>query len=359
VIRDSKLSIAEYPHRRFNPLTEEWVLCSPGRTERPWQGQVEKPTAARLPSYDPDCYLCPGNKRAGSARNPDYESTFVFDNDFAALHLHDPQGRIDENDLFIAHAEVGVCRVVCFSPRHDLTLPQMQKNAIRLVVDAWAEEVQSLGSRDGINYVQIFENKGTVMGCSNPHPHGQIWATRHVPNIPAVKMRSQQAYFSSHGQDLLGDYLRLEMAKQERLICHNEHWVALVPFWAVWPYEAMLIPVRFVSDLPSLRPDERNGLADIIKRLTVRYDNLFQTSFPYSMGWHACPTDGESHPYWRLHAVYYPPLLRSATVRKFMVGYEMTAEPQRDITPEQAAAHLRQMHGGSDRRNVFKSNGIS
>jgi UDPglucose--hexose-1-phosphate uridylyltransferase len=191
--------------------------------------------------------------------------------------------------------------------------------------------------------VQIFENKGAVMGCSNPHPHSQIWATKHVPNIPAAKMRSQREYYRSHNQDLLGDYLKLEQAKQERLVCCNESWVALTPFWAVWPFETMLIPVRYVSDLPALNPDEREALADIIQRLTIRYDNLFNISFPYSMGWHACPSDGKPHPYWRLHAVYYPPLLRSATIKKFLVGYEMTAEPQRDITPELASHQLRQM----------------
>jgi UDPglucose--hexose-1-phosphate uridylyltransferase len=336
------MNFSEQPHRRYNPLTEEWVLCSPRRAERPWQGQVEKPAAVHVPSYDPNCYLCPRNERAGHVRNPDYTSTFAFDNDFAALRPGSQDWQVSEDDLLIAHAEPGICRVICFSPHHDLTLPQMQTGEIRLVVDAWAEEAHYLGTRDGINYVQVFENKGQAMGCSNPHPHGQIWATQHVPNIPAAKIQSQQSYFRSHNGDLLGDYLKLELAKQERLICRNEYWVALVPFWAVWPYEAMLIPMRLVSDLTSLIPEERDALADIIKRLTTRYDNLFNTSFPYSMGWHSCPTDGQEHPYWRLHAVYYPPLLRSASVKKFQVGYEMTAEPQRDITAEQAAAQLRE-----------------
>jgi UDPglucose--hexose-1-phosphate uridylyltransferase len=337
------VSFVEHPHRRYNPLTGEWVLCSPHRTERPWQGQVELTAAADIPSYDPKCYLCPGNERAGGKRNPAYTSTFVFENDFAALLPNDQHWQVNEGELLVAHAEPGICRVICFSPRHDLTLPQMQNSEIRLVVNAWVNEAQSLGNKDEINYVQIFENKGAAMGCSNPHPHGQIWATKHIPHIPAAKMRSQQAYFRSHGQDLLGDYLALELAKQERLICRNEGWVALVPFWAVWPFEAMLIPTRLVPDLASLSEEERDALADIIKRLTVCYDNLFSTSFPYSMGWHACPTDGDAHPYWRLHAVYYPPLLRSATIRKFLVGYELTAEPQRDITPEQAASRLRQV----------------
>jgi len=337
------MTYAEHPHRRFNPLTEEWVLCSPHRAERPWQGEVEKPTAANIPSYDPNCYLCPGNERAGHVKNPDYRSTFVFDNDFAALQPNGRDWQVNEENLLIAHAEAGTCRVVCFSPSHDLTLAQMPTADIRLVVDAWAEEMHYLGIRDDIKYVQIFENKGQAMGCSNPHPHGQIWATTHVPHIPALKMRSQQTYARSYGRDLLGDYLKLELSKEERLICRNDYWSAVVPFWAVWPFEAMLIPLRLVSDLASLTPEERDALADIIKRLTVRYDNLFNTSFPYSMGWHACPTDGQPHPYWRLHAVYCPPLLRSATIRKFLVGYEMTAEPQRDITPEQAALQMREL----------------
>ncbi len=335
------MSFSEHLHRRFNPLTGEWVLCSPHRAERPWKGQVEDAARVDPPPYDPNCYLCPGNERAGHARNPNYQSTFVFDNDFAALEPSGRRLRIHESGLLVAHAEQGICRVVCFSPRHDRTLSRMERGEIRLVVDTWAEETQSLGGKKEIGYVQIFENKGSMMGCSNPHPHGQIWATRHVPHIPAQKMRRQRAYFRSHGEDLLGDYLKLETVKQDRLICRNEHWTALVPFWAVWPYEAMLIPHRLVGDLAALSGEERDALADIIKRLTVRYDNLFHAPFPYSMGWHARPTDGRPHPYWRLHAVYYPPLLRSATIRKFLVGYEMTAEPQRDITPEQAAEHLR------------------
>ncbi|MGQ9778313.1 MAG: UDP-glucose--hexose-1-phosphate uridylyltransferase [Bacillota bacterium] len=333
-----------HPHRRYNPLTEEWVLCSPQRTKRPWQGQVEETPPEERPAYDPQCYLCPGNERAGGARNPNYTSTFVFDNDFPALlpgPVTEEDHRVDERGLMVARAESGRCRVICFSPRHDLSLSLMPVAAIREVVEAWAHEVEELGAKEEIGYVQIFENKGEMMGCSNPHPHGQIWATRHLPTIPGRKLASQQKYFARHGSDLLGDYLALELRLGERLVCANEHWVALVPFWAVWPFETMLVPRRLVGDLPSLHPEERDALAAIIKELTTRYDNLFRVSFPYSMGWHGRPTDGEPHPYWRLHAVYYPPLLRSATVRKFMVGYEMTAEPQRDITPEEAAARLR------------------
>jgi UDPglucose--hexose-1-phosphate uridylyltransferase len=331
------------PHRRYNPLTDEWVLCSPHRTQRPWQGQVEKVSPERLPDFDPKCYLCPGNERAGGVKNPAYSSTFVFTNDFAALMPGKDNWTINEQNLIQAHSEPGTCRVICFSPNHRLTLPLMSQSEIRDVVDTWATEFTELGSRDWINYVQIFENKGAVMGCSNPHPHCQLWSTGHVPMIPAKKVLSQQKYLEQNGRDLLGDYLALELQKQERLICQNEHWVALVPFWAVWPFEAMMIPVRKVADIPSLASEERGALADIIKRLTTRYDNLFETSFPYSMGWHSRPTDGTEHHEWRLHAVYYPPLLRSASVKKFLVGYEMTAEPQRDITPEQAASRLREM----------------
>ncbi len=331
-----------HPHRRYNPLTGEWVLCSPHRTERPWRGQVEEEQPERLPEYDPGCYLCPGNARANGARNPAYTSTYVFDNDFPALLPAGEGGDCDVEGLLIARAEAGICRVICFSPRHDLTLARMEQSAVRQVVETWAGQAAELGGRPEIGHVQIFENRGAMMGCSNPHPHCQVWATAEVPTIPARKLASQAAYFASHGTDLLGDYLGLELRRGERLVCRNEHWTALVPFWAVWPYEAMVIPARRVADLPSLDEAEREALAEILRRLTTRYDNLFRTSFPYSMGWHARPTDGGEHPGWRLHAVYYPPLLRSATVRKFMVGYELCAEPQRDITPEQAAARLRE-----------------
>ncbi|MGE5598800.1 MAG: UDP-glucose--hexose-1-phosphate uridylyltransferase [Bacteroidota bacterium] len=340
------MNLADYPHRRYNPLTGEWVLCSPHRTKRPWLGQVEKPQPERLPAYDPGCYLCPGNARASGERNPQYTGTYVFENDFAALLPGTAAGdEMNEGGLFVAHSVAGVCRVICFSPRHDLTLARMTPAAIRGVVDAWAAETAALGAREEVGYVQVFENKGAMMGCSNPHPHCQVWASRHVPMIPAKKLAAQKAYLAAHGTDLLGDYLALERQKGERLVCQNRYWTALVPFWAVWPYETMLVPARRAPDLPSLTEAERDGLAEIIKDLATRYDNLFSTSFPYSMGWHGRPTDGEEHPYWRLHAVYYPPLLRSATVRKFLVGYEMTAEPQRDITPEWAAARLREAGG--------------
>ena len=333
--------LSEFPHRRFNPLTREWILVSPHRTKRPWQGQIEKGEPEQLPAYDPGCYLCPGNGRAGGARNPGYENTFVFDNDFAALLPDSPAAAIDEDGLLVARTETGVCRVICFSPRHDLTLARMEPSAIRKVIDVWAEQSKSLGANTHLRYVEVFENRGAMMGCSNPHPHCQIWATEHVPTIPARKLDSQRTYFTTHGRDLLGDYLDHELRDARRLVLQNDHWVVLVPFWAVWPFETMVLPRRAAPDLVSLSDGERDALADALLRLAVRYDNLFQCSFPYSMGWHGCPTDGTTHPYWRLHAVFLPPLLRSATVKKFLVGYELTAESQRDLSPEDAAARLR------------------
>ncbi len=333
----------EHPHRRRNVLNGDWVLVSPHRTKRPWQGQVERTPPDDRPAYDPKCYLCPGNERAGGRQNPPYPSTFVFDNDFAALLADGPRGPVGDDAFFQAEGETGVCRVICFSPRHDLTLPQMAVADIRRVVDVWSEQVVELGANPAIHYVQLFENKGAVMGCSNPHPHGQIWASSSVPLEPAKEDEQQRAYLARKGTPLLLDYLAAELANGERLVVENEHWVALTPYWAVWPFETMLLPRRHVRSVPGLSNDERNALAAILKRLLTRYDNLFETSFPYSMGWHGQPTDGKEHPHWQLHAHFYPPLLRSATVKKFMVGYEMLANPQRDITAEQAADRLRQM----------------
>jgi len=328
-------------HRRYNPLLDEWVLVSPHRLERPWHGQVEKPQPSTLPAHDPGCYLCPGNVRANGERNPAYAATFVFDNDFPALVPGPAASTPTGDELFVTEPQPGRCRVVCFSPRHDLTLAQMDASAIRAVVDTWADEVERLAGLGDIRYVQVFENKGAAMGCSNPHPHCQIWASATVPHLPARKLAMQQHYAERHGRDLLGDYLARELEMGDRVVCRNDAWVAVVPFWAVWPFETMVIPVRLVDDLRALTNDERGLLADILRRLTARYDNLFQCSFPYSMGWHGRPADGREHPGCRLHAVYLPPLLRSATVRKFLVGYEMTGEPQRDITAETAAARLR------------------
>ncbi len=331
------------PHRRYNPLLDEWVLVSPHRLQRPWQGQVEPTPPSRLPPYDPACYLCPGNERTNGDCNPAYEATFAFDNDFPALLPAGSGSPTPLDDLFVAEPQPGRCRVVCFSPRHDLTLAQMDEGAIRAVIDTWADEVERLSRVDGINYVQVFENKGAPMGCSNPHPHGQVWASAIVPHIPARKLDLQRRYAGRHGNDLIGDYLARELASGERVVLRNDAWVVVVPFWAIWPFETMVVPVRMVDDLRDVDHDERDQLADIIRRLTTRYDNLFTCSFPYSMGWHGRPVDGQAHPGCRLHAVYFPPLLRSAAVRKFLVGYEMTGEPQRDLTPESAAARLREL----------------
>jgi UDPglucose--hexose-1-phosphate uridylyltransferase len=329
------------PHRRYNPLLDEWVLCSPHRLERPWQGKVEDEPAEARPRYDESCYLCPGNVRASGQSNRAYTSTFAFDNDFPALLPESGAPATNEGELLVAERATGRCRVICFSPRHDLTLAEMSPAETRPVVDAWAHETEAIGGDPAIRYVQVFENKGALMGCSNPHPHCQVWATGHVPFVPARKLATQRGYFERHGRDLVGHYLERELEADERIVCRNEHWVALVPWWAVWPFEIMLIPVRRVPDLPSLAGDERDALADALHRVSVRYDNLFHTSFPYSMGFHGRPADGEEHAWWRLHAVYFPPLLRSATVRKFLVGFELTAEPQRDLTAEDAAARLR------------------
>lgn len=339
----STLDLNSQPHRRFNPLRKEWVLVSPHRAERPWQGQVEASPAEELPRYDPDCYLCPGNVRAGGARNPVYQGTFVFDNDFAALRSDFADGKFEASELLRAESEAGKCRVVCFSPRHDLTLARMSVAEIRAVVDTWCEEFEQLGRQPRVRAVQIFENRGAMMGCSNPHPHGQIWANETVPDELAREIASQKEYYQRQNSFLLEDYLRLELEQNERIVCANQHFVALVPFWAVWPFETLLISRRRVTSLPELRGEERAGLADILRRLTVRYDNLFRTSFPYTMGFHQRPTDEAAYPEFHLHAHFYPPLLRSATVRKFMVGYEMLAMPQRDITPETASAQLRKL----------------
>ncbi len=338
-------ALKEQPHRRFNALTGEWLLVSPQRTKRPWQGQRDRPAAAGLPRYDAGCYLCPGNERAGGARNPAYESTFVFDNDFPALLEEGPAGALDRDGLLRARAERGLCRVVCFSPRHDLTLARMAPAAIRRVVDVWVEQDREIGGRAEIGYVQIFENRGAMMGCSNPHPHGQIWATETVPQEPAKELAAQRSRLERTGKPLLSEYLELELRAGERVACANDTFVALVPFWAVWPFETLLLPRRPFARWGQMRQEERDGLAAILHSLTVRYDKLFETSFPYSMGFHPAPADGEPHPEWVFHTHVYPPLLRSAEVRKFMVGFEMLGSPQRDITAERAAARLRELAG--------------
>jgi UDPglucose--hexose-1-phosphate uridylyltransferase len=341
------LDLKQHPHRRFNALNGEWVLVSPHRTQRPWQGRVEKPASEPPPAYDPACYMCPGNERATGARNPAYTSTYVFDNDYPALVPNVPEDEAkaggDDKGLLIARPERGICRVVCFSPRHDLTLAGMQAADLRRVVDTWTGQYLELGALPFINHVQIFENRGVLMGASNPHPHGQIWANAHLPNEPAKEQSRQSAYRHDHASCLLCDYLAIEQELGDRLVIGNAAFAALVPFWAIWPFETVLISRRHLTGLDELSSDERDALADILRRLAVRYDHLFDISFPYSMGFHQRPTDGDPHPEWHLHAHFYPPLLRSATVRKYMVGYEMLGTPQRDITPETAAARLREM----------------
>ncbi len=333
------LNLNEHPHRRWNPLTSEWVLVSPHRTKRPWQGQMERAAAPVQLVHDPSCYLCPGNPRAGGVTNPAYKQTFVFENDFAALLPAAPEGRRVEDGLLVAESESGICRVMCFAPRHDLTLARMEPGAIRSVVEEWKSQYLELGAQSDIGYVQIFENRGEMMGASNPHPHCQIWASHRIPNEPAKEQRA----FVARATCLLCDYVALEVRLGERVVCRNEHFVTVVPYWALWPFETMVLPLRHYGAMDEMTAEESDALADILKRTVTRYDNLFEISFPYSMGFHQSPTDGEAHPEWHFHAHYYPPLLRSATVKKFMVGYEMVGTPQRDITAEAAAARLREM----------------
>lgn len=337
-----KLNLNEHPHRRYNILTGEWVLVSPHRTKRPWQGKQEKISQEKKPGYDENCYLCPGNRRANGITNPNYESTYSFVNDFSAL-LSDSPSELTENGLLMAKGESGICKVVCFSPDHSLTLPLMEIGDIEEVITLWQAEYETLGSMEGINHVQIFENKGAIMGCSNPHPHGQIWAQNSVPEVVVKKTGHQKKYWKKNSRSLLGDYLEQEVQEKERILFENDHFVALVPFWAVWPYEVMIAPKRHLQHIAQLKTDERTNFAQIIKKVTTIYDNLFETSFPYSMGIHQAPTDNVHHDEWHFHMSFYPPLLRSATVKKFMVGYEMFANPQRDITAEQAAKQLREL----------------
>ena len=335
--------LASQPHRRFNPLTREWVLVSPHRTERPWLGQVEEVAPEASPAHDPHCYLCPGNARAGGVRNPAYQETFVFDNDFAALKPDTADCELQEKGLLVARSEAGRCRVVCFSPRHDLTMARMSVSELRHLVDTWVQEFSELGSDPRVNSVQIFENRGAMMGCSNLHPHGQIWANQTPPNELAKELAAFGDYRQLRGRTLFNDYLELELEKQERVVWANNHFVLLVPFWAVWPFETLLVSRRSVSALDELNEAERSALADILRQATIRYDNLFRTPFPYTMGFHQRPTDGGNYPEFHLHAHFYPPLLRSATIKKFMVGYEMLGMPQRDLTPETAARWLREV----------------
>lgn len=347
---DSHFNLENDPHRRYNPLTGRWVLVAPHRLKRPWRGQVEKRAPAARPRYDPGCYLCPGNERTGGARNPMYRGTFVFDNDFPSLYPQNPLPPQARHPLLQIAGERGLCRVICFSPHHDLTLPQMAQDDLRAVVDTWSEQVAGLCP--SYRWVQLFQNKGEMMGCSNAHPHGQLWAQMTVPTEAVQEDVFQHAYFQTHGRPLLLDYVELETAERERVVVENAHWLAVVPWWALWPFETLLLPRRHVRHMHELSEEEREALAGILRRLLTRYDNLFESAFPYSMGWHGTPFGSANSPgadgdgpaglaHWQLHAHFYPPLLRSAEIRKFMVGYEMVGEGQRDLTPEEAAHRLR------------------
>ncbi|BEL83967.1 galactose-1-phosphate uridylyltransferase [Serratia marcescens] len=329
----------DHPHRRFNPLSGQWVLVSPHRAKRPWQGQQESVPTATLPTHDPDCFLCPGNARVTGDRNPEYRGTYVFTNDFAALMSDTPPAPDSHDPLMRSQSARGVSRVICFSPDHSKTLPELTLPALEQVVAAWQTQTEELGKH--YPWVQLFENKGAAMGCSNPHPHGQVWANSFLPNEAEREDRLQHDYFREHASPLLLDYAQRELAAGERIVVSTEHWLAVVPYWAAWPFETLLLPKTAVQRITDLSAAQSRDLALALKKLTSRYDNLFQCSFPYSMGWHGAPFNGADNRHWQLHAHFYPPLLRSASVRKFMVGYEMLAETQRDLTAEQAAERLR------------------
>jgi UDPglucose--hexose-1-phosphate uridylyltransferase len=329
----------DHSHRRRNPLTGDWVLVSPHRAKRPWQGQVEKPQESESTAYDPSCYLCSGNTRINGEVNPEYSGTFVFTNDFAALMKDTPASEQSNDDLFTLEAAKGTSRVICFSPDHNKTLPEMSLPAIEAVIQTWKEQVAELSKK--YVWVQVFENKGAAMGCSNPHPHGQVWASDFIPNEVAKAEKSQKNYLDKHSRSLLMDYAQKESTDGARTVVETDHWIAVVPYWAAWPFETLLMPQFKCARLTDINNTQKSDLAIALKKLTSRYDNLFQCSFPYSMGWHGAPNNMESTEHWQVHAHFYPPLLRSATVRKFMVGYEMMAEPQRDLTAEQAAARLK------------------
>jgi UDPglucose--hexose-1-phosphate uridylyltransferase len=335
-------NLNDHPHRRKNPLNETWVLVSPHRAKRPWSGQVEKTQQENKPEYDPGCYLCPGNTRAGGVKNPDYKSVYSFVNDFSALLADTPSGGSDEF-FFKAESVRGVCKVIIFSPSHKLTIPQMKIEDLIDVGNLWKKEYEDLSENKDINYIQIFENKGSMMGCSNPHPHGQIWATESIPCEVLKKCETQKNYFLNNKSHMLVDYAGTEIKKNERLIYQNDVFAVVVPFWAVWPFETMIIPKKQLSSLKDFSSGDIASLMDAVKQLTIRYDNLFEISFPYSSGMHNMPCDGLEHPGFTWHMMFFPPLLRSATIKKFMVGYELLAEPQRDITPETSAMKLKEL----------------
>ncbi|MFN7726425.1 MAG: UDP-glucose--hexose-1-phosphate uridylyltransferase [Rubrivivax sp.] len=330
----------QHSHRRHDPLSDRWVLVSPQRNLRPWQGRTEAADTEARPAHDPSCYLCAGNTRANGETNPAYTGPWVFTNDFPALmaDVPAPAAETGGSGLFRSEPARGTSRVICFSPDHARSLPELTTAELEAVVDTWCAQTQELGER--WPWVQVFENKGALMGCSNPHPHGQVWASDFVPELPAREDQTQRQWLQRHGEPMLLAVAREEAVLGDRVVAVNDDWLALVPHWAQWPFETLLLPRFAVQRLPALNAAQRSSLADVVHQLTVRYDNLFNCSFPYSMGWHGAPGQADA-PHWQLHAHFYPPLLRSATVRKFMVGYEMLAEAQRDITPEQAAALLR------------------
>ncbi|MFN4364911.1 UDP-glucose--hexose-1-phosphate uridylyltransferase [Chryseobacterium hispalense] len=339
----SAFNSKKHPHRRYNPLLDEWILVSPQRSNRPWQGQTEKTIQEELPAYDSECYLCPGNIRVNGEKNPDYQGVYVFDNDFGSLLSEKVEFSDDHPDFFSMKPERGINRVICFSENHRLTLPEMDKEDIKKVVDVWQQQYEELGNKEFINHVQIFENKGQLMGCSNPHPHGQIWAQSSIPTAVIKTQENLRLYFEKTGKSLLEDYLKKELEAGERIVLENESFAALVPFWAIWPYETMIVSKRKAGNILQFSEEEKYALAEIIKDLTTKYDNLFEISFPYSAGIHQSPTDALEHPEWHFHMHFYPPLLRNAEIRKFMVGYEMLAEAQRDVTPEQSAEILKDL----------------
>ncbi len=331
----------EHPHRRYNPLLDEWILVSPHRSQRPWQGQNETVSEDTRPEHDASCYLCAGNVRANGIQNEDYTDCFVFENDYSALQKEEVSYQNKATELFQLKPERGINKVICFSPKHNLTLPEMEVSAIEKVVKTWQEQYSELGRHDFINYVQIFENKGSIMGCSNPHPHGQIWAQSSLPTQVEKTQKSLEDYYKKHKTSLLKDYVDEELKREERIVIENQHFVVLVPFWAIWPYETLIVSKRHFGNIIAMTKDESTAFAETLKAITVKYDNLFETSFPYSSGIHQAPTDRTAHSEWHFHMHFYPPLLRSASVKKFMVGYEMLGEAQRDLSPEQSAKILR------------------
>ena len=333
--------LTDQPHRRLNPLTGEWVLVSPQRTQRPWQGQRETQADTTRPRYEASCYLCPGNSRAGGQVNPEFSTTFVFTNDFSALTPESAELVVADDPLFSASSESGICKVICFSPRHDLSVPYMCLDDVSAVVQVWIDEYNAFRRMPNISYAQIFENKGQIMGSSNPHPHCQIWASADLPHVVSQEQDSQNAYLQQHGHPMLVDYVKKELDRKDRLVYQNEHFVVVVPFWAVWPFETMILPRRHYRSIAEFGPQQVTAFADAYKTLTLTYDHVFDCEFPYTAGIHQAPTTAGNHDAWQMHMHFYPPLLRSASIRKFMVGYEMLATPQRDITAEHAAETLR------------------